>query len=150
MKELFLMLAILLSTTLLFAQPGNKGTRGKATADTTTPVTIQGGYSCPMHPEVVSDKPGKCTKCSRPLTRSKKEQMKMEVVKLYTCPMHPGVSSAKPGTCPECGMSLVQQDRYTCPMHPDQVSTKAGNCPKCGMKMVVRKPTSDKADREIR
>jgi hypothetical protein len=72
---------------------------------------------------------------SRPLTRSKKEQMKREVVKLYTCPMHPGVSSAKPGTCP---------------MHPDQVSTKARNCPKCGMKMVVRKPTSDKADREAK
>ena len=53
-------------------------------------------YSCPMHPEVTSDKPGKCSKCGMDLTKSKKEQMKMETMKMYTCPMHPGVTSNKP------------------------------------------------------
>jgi uncharacterized paraquat-inducible protein A len=57
-------------------------------------------YSCPMHPEVTSDKPGKCSKCGMDLIRSKKEQMKMEVMKLYT--------SDKPGKCSKCGMDLKE------------------------------------------
>lgn len=28
-------------------------------------------YSCPMHPEITSDKPGKCTKCGMDLTKKK-------------------------------------------------------------------------------
>ena len=28
-------------------------------------------YSCPMHPDVTSDKAGKCTKCGMDLTKSK-------------------------------------------------------------------------------
>ena len=48
-------------------------------------------YSCPMkcEGEKTYDKPGKCPKCGIDLTKSKKEQMKMEVMKTYTCPMHP-------------------------------------------------------------
>lgn len=36
-------------------------------AQTATPTTTNGSYSCPMHPEVVSDKPGKCPKCAMDL-----------------------------------------------------------------------------------
>ena len=39
-------------------------------------------YSCPMHPEVTSDKPGTCTQCGMSLTLSPKEKMKMEVMKM--------------------------------------------------------------------
>lgn len=70
-------------------------------------------YNCPMHPEIVSDKPGKCSKCGMNLTLSKKEQMKSDVVNGYTCPMHPEVSSDKPGKCPKCGMNLVQKKAGT-------------------------------------
>ena len=36
-------------------------------------------YTCTMHPEVMSDKPGKCPKCGMDLTKEKMtpEQMKM-------------------------------------------------------------------------
>jgi ssDNA-binding Zn-finger/Zn-ribbon topoisomerase 1 len=59
-------------------------------------------YTCPMHPEVQSNKPGKCPKCGMTLVKKPKAP-----AVLYTCPMHPEVTSNKPGKCPKCGMSLV-------------------------------------------
>jgi hypothetical protein len=66
-------------------------------------------YSCPMHPDISSDKAGKCTKCGMDLVVSPKEKMKMEVMKVYTCPMHPDISSDKPGKCSKCNMDLKQK-----------------------------------------
>ena len=106
-------------------------------------------YSCPMHPEVTSDKPGKCSKCGMDLVLSKKDHMKMGSTKMYSCPMHPGITSDKPGKCAKCGMELVKSGKekmkmetmkmYTCPMHPDITSDKPGKCSKCGMALVVKK-----------
>jgi TusA-related sulfurtransferase len=70
--------------------------------------TTAASYSCPMHPNVTSSMAGKCTQCGMNLTKSKKEQMKMEVVKLYSCPMHPDVTSKKVGKCSKCGMDLTE------------------------------------------
>jgi periplasmic mercuric ion binding protein len=63
-------------------------------------------YCCSMHSDVTGDAPGKCSKCGMDLTKSKKEQMKMEVMKIYTCPMHSDVASNDPGKCAKCGMDL--------------------------------------------
>ena len=68
-------------------------------------------YSCPMHPDVKSDKPGKCSKCGMDLIKSKKEQMKMEVMKMYSCPMHPEVTGDKPGKCTKCNMDLKEKKK---------------------------------------
>ncbi len=68
MKKALLALAILVAatatTTTAFAHEGhgNKGHKKHAKAKT---------YTCPMHTEVTSRKPGKCPKCG----------MKLEVVK---------------------------------------------------------------------
>ncbi|HRI19759.1 MAG TPA: heavy metal-binding domain-containing protein [Panacibacter sp.] len=102
-------------------------------------------YSCPMHPDVTSKKPGKCTKCGMDMTKSKKEQMKMEVMKMYTCPMHPDVTSDKPGKCSKCGMDLKEKEQatvaYSCPMkcEGDKTYDKPGKCPKCGMALKEQK-----------
>ena len=45
-------------------------------------------YTCPMHPEVKSDKPGKCPKCGMTLLKQKMtdEQMKMMKKGTYVKP----------------------------------------------------------------
>lgn len=66
-------------------------------------------YTCPMHPEVRSDKPGRCFKCGMDLVPTKRHAAPAKTE--YTCPMHPEVRSDKPGRCPKCGMDLVPTKR---------------------------------------
>src|SRR5262245_39974587 len=57
-------------------------------------------YSCPMHPEVVSDEPGNCPSCGMKLLASP--------VTEYVCPMHPDVvGKHSDDRCPKCGMKLL-------------------------------------------
>lgn len=59
-------MAFLMAGTVLFAQTKtNKDTAaGKTQA-------VKKVYTCPMHPEVVTDKPGKCPKCGMTLVEKK-------------------------------------------------------------------------------
>ena len=103
-------------------------------------------YVCPMHPDMVMSKPGKCPKCGTALGLSTKEQMKMEMMNLYVCPVHPDVTSHNPGNCPKCKSKMTMSSKeqmkadvmktYACSMHPDVVSDKPGKCSKCGMDLV--------------
>jgi len=121
-------------------------------ADDNIQVT-KASYTCPMHPEVQSDKPGNCPKCGMKLVVDKtKAPSTQSAGTTYTCPMHPEVQSNKPGNCPKCGMKLVvdktkapssQPAAYTCPMHPEVKSDKPGSCPTCGMKLVKEKSAAD-------
>ena len=101
-------------------------------------------YTCPMHPEVRSEKAGKCPECGMKL-------VKEDFYEVYKCPMKecPDVK-AKAGKC--CGKDLQKalmskdeyyqlanlQDEYFCPMHPEVAATEAGKCSKCGMKLEMR------------
>ena len=104
-------------------------------------------YTCSMHPEIQSNKPGKCPKCGMDLIQNKssspenktgesKNSNKLDSAKtqnisadstIYTCPMHPEIISDKPGKCPKCAMDLVLKSSSStnhkmdmmmmCPMH---------------------------------
>ena len=93
-------------------------------------------YTCPMHADVKSDKPGACPKCGMELKKMdmkdnsmmmdhskmgmKHDSMKMDSTKMdmkhdqmaktYVCPMHPEVTSDKPGKCIKCGMDLKKME----------------------------------------
>lgn len=74
------------------------------TAAGATKVAASGKYTCPMHPEVQSDKPGSCPKCGMALEPVDLSATTERVE--YTCPMHPQIVRDRPGSCPICGMAL--------------------------------------------
>ncbi|HEU4407773.1 MAG TPA: copper-translocating P-type ATPase [Polyangiaceae bacterium] len=69
---------------------------------------VEGGYVCPMHPEVRQPGPGACPKCGMALEVAVQAPPKTAVE--YTCPMHPEIVRPEPGSCPICGMALEPRE----------------------------------------
>jgi len=73
-------------------------------------------YVCPMHPAVVSDRPGSCGICGMdlvPVRRGEPGPTGAAEARSpkYACPMHPEVTSDDPSaTCGTCGMKLVARE----------------------------------------
>jgi FtsP/CotA-like multicopper oxidase with cupredoxin domain len=75
-------------------------------------------YTCPMHPEVVSEEPGTCPKCGMKL---------LATAATYACPMHPEVTSSEPDRCPKCGMKLVPAHLVASGGHPAEEHAHAAH-----------------------
>jgi len=78
MKKILILVIILTTGTLTTFAQSTKNTQAKSKTDTTAKAV----YTCPMHPEVISDKPGKCPKCGMTLVKKKSDNsmkgMKMD------------------------------------------------------------------------
>jgi FtsP/CotA-like multicopper oxidase with cupredoxin domain len=66
------------------------------------PATATDRWTCPMHPDVLSETPGSCPSCGMKLVPAAPT-----TTSSWTCPMHPDVLSNAPGACPSCGMKLI-------------------------------------------
>ncbi|WP_235832095.1 multicopper oxidase domain-containing protein [Flavobacterium ranwuense] len=104
-------------------------------------------YTCPMHPEIHANKPGKCPKCGMTLIKEKAKAVKKSVVKKQDEMQMPMKKTSKK----KDDMDNMKTDNnkvasvtYTCPMHPEIHANKPGKCPKCGMTLVKEKPKAVK------
>ena len=79
-----------------------------------------GQYTCPMHPEVLSAKPGACPKCGMALEAAEPSAPAERIE--YTCPMHPQIVRDGPGACPICGMALEPRTVTANAANPELVS----------------------------
>lgn len=86
-------------------------------------LTQQKKYTCPMHPEIVQDKPGSCPRCG----------MTLVLAEMPAGETHIKTPGAKVITIPAI---KYQHQNYTCPMHPQIMQDGPGNCPLCGMTLV--------------
>lgn len=65
---------------------GNAGAKDSAAStmsgtDTAGKMMAAVKYTCKMHPEVISDTPGKCPKCGMALVKMDEKDMKMDTTK---------------------------------------------------------------------
>jgi len=140
--------------------------------DNMNPLADQIKYTCPMHPEIVQDKPGSCPICGMHLVPVKVEEKTVDQKEMekplhaeknahhhhpehhLENPMgqqkdvvHPGITETEidktNGLSNSKGKSNFQ--KFTCPMHPQIISDQPGKCPLCGMTLVpmIKSSTHD-------
>ncbi len=106
-------------------------------------------YTCPMHPEVRQDAPGKCPKCGmflEPEGQASAHDLAGHAHHDHAGHGHPGhaghghpaPAASRPAKAATAGTyDKVPADWsgsvYTCPMHPEVRQTVPGACPLCGM-----------------
>ncbi len=139
MKVLITVAAILVlgfGLGLIFFSPGESGTAPTGSNEQK--------YTCPMHPDIISDKPGKCPKCNMELVQVEVESTKpMQKDK----PMHEHeMQGTEEESKTEMMMTTAGHNIYTCPMpeHYSVLQYGPGKCPKCGMALVPVEKTDNR------
>ncbi len=104
-------------------------------------------YTCPMHPRIIRDKPGRCRECGMNLvsvnreakqsTSQTEESSKRD--KHRTHAMHDHRVTIN-NDIKEVSQAI---QKFTCPMHPLVVTDAPGKCPLCGMALVQLTSSKD-------
>ena len=95
-------------------------------------------YTCPMHPEVTSDQPGRCPECgmflvdadAAPATHQHGHGHQLGHAQQHAGHDAHGHDLAGPSSP---ATDAVGGGTWLCPMHPEVTSDHPGRCPKCGM-----------------
>ena len=145
MKKIILLILAVFTLQMANAQHDQHGTAPTAVKNAEI-------YTCPMHPEIQSSKPGKCPKCGMALVKKKPVAVKKQTSVKKPVPAAKKAVPAKKGP-EEMNMEsgktsdskpLVEKSvSYTCPMHPEIHQEEPGKCPKCGMRLVPEKTKSE-------
>lgn len=100
----------------------------------------RGRYTCPMHPDVPRDVPGRCPRCGMNLVAASADDAAGDGDASHE--HHHGASAPQPTdhgdaatqAPPSAGSPAITADvEYTCPMHPEIRRDAPGSCPICGM-----------------
>jgi len=104
-------------------------------------------YTCPMHPEVRQDHPGRCPKCQMHLVPE--GQVAHGDHRHHDHHAHAARESAPvaPAAAPQ---EAPAGTTYTCPMHPEVRQDHPGNCPKCGMTLEPIIPLDEEDNSELK
>jgi Cu(I)/Ag(I) efflux system membrane fusion protein len=115
-------------------------------------------YICPMHPQVISDRPGECPICHMDLVPAPEVSAPPSAMPSASASAAPSASasahvhaasamsampsampaaSAAPSASAAASATPATSRGYTCPMHPDVHSDGPGRCPFCGMDLVA-------------
>jgi len=82
-------------------------------------------WTCPMHPEVITDTAGACPICTMRLVAVRLESV-------WSCQLHPDLTQRTPGRCAKDGRALVRMIKalsFTCPSHRQIAELTPGRCP---------------------
>lgn len=97
-------------------------------------------YTCPMHPDVIQDKPGNCPKCEMnlvPINAKTGEEHPQHQHKEVETEKHSGHEQH---TAPIVNITKAKGfQKYTCPMHPQIIQDGPSKCPLCGMTLIPLK-----------
>lgn len=102
-------LLLVLAAPALLLSPGCGGAKPSAAAKET--------WICPMHPEVVKDRPGDCPICGMKLVPKDEAPAgpSSAAHETWICPMHPEIVKDRKESCPICGMDLVKKEAEPAP-----------------------------------
>jgi Cu+-exporting ATPase len=113
-------------------------------------------YSCPMHPEIRQDHPGRCPKCNMALEPVPAGQTHDQAsAGGGTVPGHDQHQGHDHGQTESAAAASPAQAApagtiYTCPMHPEIRQDHPGSCPKCGMSLEPLLPDLEEDNPELR
>ncbi|HBF35317.1 TPA: hypothetical protein DDW35_12220 [Candidatus Sumerlaeota bacterium] len=105
---------------------------------TGTQTAVKMIYTCPMDPEIISDKPGDCPKCGMALVQKVAPAKNAIWAEGWACSMHPDELSDTSGTCTICDCGM-QKQRYRL---EKQISVPESAVIDTGQKQVVYVETS--------